>query len=93
MKAVYIQNMSPYNILKNMTPEESFTEVKPEFGHLRISGCLVYFHVPKEKRTKLDPSSRNGTFVRYNDLRRHIGSTSLLKDKSRLAKMSPLRKR
>jgi hypothetical protein len=29
--------------------------------------CLVYIHVPKEKRTKLDPSGRKGTFVWYNE--------------------------
>jgi hypothetical protein len=33
----------------------------------RIFGCPVYFHVPKEKRSKLDPSGRKGTFVRYNE--------------------------
>jgi hypothetical protein len=55
MIAMYVQNRSPYNILKNMTPEEAFTGVKPEVVHLRIFGCLVYFHVPKEKRTKLYP--------------------------------------
>jgi hypothetical protein len=27
----------------------------------------VYIHVPKEKRIKLDPSRRKGTFVGYNE--------------------------
>jgi hypothetical protein len=54
-------------ILRNMTPEEAFIGVKPMVGHLRIFGCLVYIHVPKEKRTKLDPSGRNGTFVAYSE--------------------------
>jgi hypothetical protein len=53
--------------LRNMTLEEAFTEVKPEVGHFRIFGCLVYIHVHKEKRTKLDPSCRKGTFVGYNE--------------------------
>jgi hypothetical protein len=66
MIVVYIQNGIPHKILNNMTSEESFTEVKPEVGHFRIFGCPVYFHVPKEKRTKLDPSCRKGTFVGYN---------------------------
>jgi hypothetical protein len=39
--------------------------VKPEVGHFRIFGCPIYIHVPKEKRTKLDPSGRKGTFVGY----------------------------
>jgi hypothetical protein len=63
MTAVYVQNMSPQQILKNITPEESFTGVKPEIGHFRIFGCPIYFHVPKEKRSKLDPSGRKGTFM------------------------------
>jgi hypothetical protein len=67
MTTVYVQNRSPHQILKNMTPEEDFTRVKPKVGHFRIFGCPLYFHVPKEKRTKLDPSSIKGTFVMYNE--------------------------
>jgi hypothetical protein len=65
MTVVYVENMSPHNILKDMTPEKAFTKVKHEVGHFTIFGCLVYIHVPKEKRTKLDPSSKKGTFVGY----------------------------
>jgi hypothetical protein len=67
MTTVYVQNRSPHQILKNITPEEAFTGVKPEIGHFRIFGCPVYFHVPKEKRSKLDPSGRKGTFVGYSE--------------------------
>ena len=67
MTAVYVQNISPHKTIRNMTPEEAFTGMKPEVGHFRIFGCLVYIHIPKEKRTKLDPSSRKGTFVGYNE--------------------------
>jgi uncharacterized membrane protein YvbJ len=65
--AVYVQNRSPHKILKNMTPEEAFTRVKPEVGHFKIFGCPVYFYIPKEKRTKLDLSGRKGTFVGYSE--------------------------
>jgi hypothetical protein len=41
--------------------------VKPEIRHFRIFGCLVYLHVPKEKRSKLEPSGRKGTFVGYSE--------------------------
>jgi hypothetical protein len=67
MIVVYVQNRSPHQILKNMTPEEAFTGVKPEVGHFKIFGCPVYIHVPKEKRTKLDPSDRKGTLVGYSE--------------------------
>jgi hypothetical protein len=53
--------------------------VKPDVGHFRIFGCLVNIHVPKEKRTKLDPSGRKGTFEGTMSLQRHTRSTSLVR--------------
>jgi hypothetical protein len=41
--------------------------VKQEVSQFHIFGCLVYIHVPVEKRTKLEASSRNGLFVGYNE--------------------------
>jgi transposase InsO family protein len=64
---VYVQNRSPHRILGDKTPEEAFSGVKPEIGHLRIFGCPVYIHVPVEKRTKLEPSGQKGIFVGYNE--------------------------
>jgi hypothetical protein len=60
---VYVQNKSLHQTLKNITLEEAFTRVKPEIEHFRIFGCPVYFHVPKEKKSKLDPSGRKDTFM------------------------------
>jgi hypothetical protein len=47
------------------TPEEMFTGKKPKVIHLKIFGCLVFIHLPKEKRNKLDPSRKKGIFVGY----------------------------
>jgi hypothetical protein len=49
---IYVQNKSPHRILGDKTPEEEFSGVKLEIGHLRIFGCPIYIHVPVEKRTK-----------------------------------------
>ena len=65
--AAYIQNMCPHDILKDKTPEEVFSGIKPEVGNLRIFRCHVYIHVPKEKRTNMEPSGKKGVFVGYND--------------------------
>ena len=65
--AVYVQNKSPHKILKEMTPEEVFIGRKLEVSHLRIFGSPLYIHVPKDKRMKLDPSGRKGTFVGYSE--------------------------
>ena len=51
---VYVQNRCPHKVVKNMTSEDAFTGVKTEVVLLRIFGCPLYIHVPKEKRTKLE---------------------------------------
>jgi hypothetical protein len=35
--------------------------------HLRIFGCPVYIHIPKDKRKKLEPSGKKRIFVGYNE--------------------------
>jgi hypothetical protein len=67
MTIVYVQNISPQQVLENKTPEEIFLGDKPEVNHLRIFGCHAYVHVPKDKRTKLDPSGKKVVFVGYSD--------------------------
>ena len=42
-----------------------FTDKKPEVSHLNIFGCLVFVHIPKEKRTKFGRSRKKGIFVGY----------------------------
>jgi hypothetical protein len=64
---MYIQNRCPHAILKDKTLEEAFLGTKTKVGHLRIFGCPVYIHVPKEKRTKMEPLGKKGVFVGYNE--------------------------
>ena len=42
-----------------------FIYKKLEVSLLKIFGCPVFVHIPKEKRTKLDPSGKKGIFVEY----------------------------
>ena len=64
---MYVQNHTPHRLLENKTPEEVFSSKKPKVIHLRIFDCPVYIHIPKEKRTKLDPSRKKGKFVGYSE--------------------------
>lgn len=64
---VYIQNRCPHKSLDNKTPKGLFTRKNPSVDHLRIFGCPVYIHIPKEERKKLDPSSIKGIFVGYSN--------------------------
>jgi hypothetical protein len=58
--ALYIQNRFPHAILKDKTPKEVFLGIKHEVGNLRIFGCPIYIHVPKEKTTNMEPSGKKG---------------------------------
>ena len=64
---VSVQKCTPHKVLENKTPEEVFFGKKPKVIHLRIFGCPMYIHFPKENRTKLDPSGKKGIFVGYNE--------------------------
>jgi hypothetical protein len=65
MAVVYVQNRLSHSTLGFKTPEEMFTGKKPEVSHLKIFGCPVFVHIPKEKRNKLEPSGKKGIFVGY----------------------------
>jgi hypothetical protein len=65
MAAIYVQNRLPHSALGLKTPEEMFSRKKPKVSHLKIFGCPVFIHIPKEKRNKLDPSGKKGIFVGY----------------------------
>jgi hypothetical protein len=55
---VYVQNRLSHSALGFKTLEEMFSRNKPEVSHLKIFGFLVFVHILKEKRTKLDPSGK-----------------------------------
>jgi hypothetical protein len=45
-----------------------FTRKKPEVSHLKIFGCPVFIHIPKEKRNKLERSRKKGIFLGYCEI-------------------------
>ena len=67
---------------------ESFTRAKLDIEHFRLFGCPVYFHVPKEKKSKLDPLERKDTM----NIQRHPRSTSLVIDRLRQGETLSLKK-
>ena len=62
---VCVYNSLIHLVLDNKNLEEDFSLEKQEFIHLRIFGFVAYIHIPKEKRTKINPSGRKGIFVGY----------------------------
>lgn len=55
----YILNRCPTLSVKDMTPEEAWSGVKPSVEHLRVFGSVVHVHVPDARRTKLENKSRS----------------------------------
>jgi transposase InsO family protein len=55
---VYVQNKLSHSALGFKTPKDMLSGKKPKVSHLKIFGCPVFVHIPKEKRTKLDPSGK-----------------------------------
>lgn len=54
---MHVLNRSPTVAVKNKTPEEAWSRVKPSVEYFRVFGCIFHVHVPDSKRTKLDDKS------------------------------------
>jgi transposase InsO family protein len=63
--ANYIVNRTPTKDLKNITPEEAWTKIKPDVSHFRVFGSITWAHIPDEKRKTLQPKSEKCIFVGY----------------------------
>jgi len=64
---VYFQYIILHQILGMGIVEEVFSQKRPNLGHFRIFGSLVYFHVTKDAWKKLEPIVELGIFLGYTD--------------------------
>ncbi|KAL0844254.1 hypothetical protein Bca101_017500 [Brassica carinata] len=53
----YILNRCPTHSVKDKTPQEAWSGIKPSVEHFRVWGSLAHVHIPDEKRRKLDDKS------------------------------------
>ena len=63
--AVYLRNRCPTKAVDGMTPYEAWYGEKPNVEHLRVFGCDVYAHVPKDERGKFDSKARKCILLGY----------------------------
>jgi hypothetical protein len=66
-RAKYIENKYPHRSVKDKTPYEAWSSLKPEVAHFRIFGSRAWARIPSEKRKALDPQSTECIFVGYPD--------------------------
>ncbi|GKD43000.1 retrovirus-related pol polyprotein from transposon TNT 1-94, partial [Tanacetum coccineum] len=65
--AVHVLNRSPTLALKDKTPEEAWSGIKPSVKYFRVFGCIGHVHVPDAKRIKLDSKSLKCIFFGVSD--------------------------
>ena len=65
--SVYLLNVCPTKSVREMTPEEAWSGLKPDVSHLRVFGCVAYAHIPDQRRKKLDDKSVKCIFIKYSD--------------------------
>ncbi|CAJ2648156.1 unnamed protein product [Trifolium pratense] len=55
--ATYVINRCPTHAIKDITPEEAWSGIKPYVHHFRVFGCIAHVHIPDVNRKKLDGRS------------------------------------
>ena len=53
--------------MKDVTPQEAWSGIKPSVKHLRVWGSLAHVHIPDEKRGKLDDKSLTCVMFGFSD--------------------------
>ena len=61
--ANYLINRSPTRANSGMMPGEKYTGTIPDVSMLKIFGCLVHVHVPKDSQKKLDSKTQACIFL------------------------------
>jgi hypothetical protein len=59
--------MSPSLILVDTTPHEVWFGKKTSLSHLKVFGCDEFFHVPKEKRSKMENKEFKCIIIGYKE--------------------------
>ncbi|MGZ4851256.1 MAG: reverse transcriptase domain-containing protein, partial [Candidatus Bathyarchaeia archaeon] len=49
------------------TPMELWTGIKPDLKYMRVFGCDAWYHVPTQKRKKLDSKGHKGMFIGFSE--------------------------
>jgi len=57
--------MSPHQILGMITPEEAFYGRNPYVSKFHVFGSIIYCYVSKDRKKKLEPTTKRGIFVGY----------------------------
>ena len=62
--ACYLINLGPHTRIECRIPYEVWSGRSGDYSILRVSGCIVYYHVDEGK---LEPRAKKGVFMGYRD--------------------------
>ena len=65
---VYLINMFPSLPLKGDVPQRVWSSKDVSYQHMSMFGCLVYMHVAKDQRSKLNNKSKPCIFLGYSEI-------------------------
>jgi hypothetical protein len=51
--SIYVLNRSPTLAVKDVTPEEAWSGIKPYIDHFRVFGCVAHVRMPDSKKKSL----------------------------------------
>ena len=63
--AIDLINLSPSAPLYGNVPKRVWTRKNVSYKHLRVFGCRLYVHIPKDERSKLDDKVKECIFLGY----------------------------
>lgn len=64
---MHVLNRSPTLAVRNKTPEEAWSGIKPSVAYFRVFGCVSHVHIPDSKRIKLDDKSKRCVLLGVSD--------------------------
>lgn len=65
--SVFVLNRTGTSSVLNKSPCELWYNKKVDFDYFKVFGSIVYVHIPKQKRQKLDQKAEKCLFVGYGD--------------------------
>lgn len=63
----YVLNRCPTQAVKNVTPQEAWSGIKPSVEHFKVWGCIAHAHISDQKRSKLDDKSTPCVLLGYSE--------------------------
>ena len=63
----YLYNKTPHQISNNNVPDECFYNRKVKLDHLRTFGCIVYYKIYDQNKSKFHSNSNKGIFLGFDE--------------------------